>query len=603
MTDAIVHRGPDEDGQYRDRGVALGMRRLSVIDVAGSHQPVFNENGEVIAVFNGEIFNFRDIRLELQRRGHSLTTNGDSETIVHLYEEFGLDFPRRLRGMFAIALWDRPRQRLLLVRDRLGVKPLYWTQRGTRLGFASEIKSLLATGEAPAEIEPRAVVLLIALGYVPAPLTLFKNVYKQPPATLVEWRAGERQAPHIYWRPEEPPRVSAASLAEDKAHLIELLSKAVADRLVSDVPIGVMLSGGLDSSLIAALMAPHVDRLRTFSVGFDFGDGKGSELRWASRVAGRLQTEHHERVVTADEMWKTLPNAIRHLEEPVADLSFLGLYQLSALAREHVTVALCGQAADEVLGGYQKHLVGRVAGWTDVVLGRARPFLPRPRETGERRVVSRAARAVLADGDVQRLLEVSQLAPPSVVARMTGRTKAEVVDILEDALGPVAAEIVAPTPLGRMLGMDLRLALPDLMFTYFDKMSMATSLEIRVPFADHDVVNFCMNLSDARKIKGVRRGKHLLRLASEGLVDNEVIWRKKRGFFRAAGGSWLAAKRPEIREALSESPLSSCGIFDGPAIVKMLDTAATDARHGEMVLAAFLLERWRGVFMPAVGGR
>ena len=302
MTDAIVHRGPDEDGLHVEAGVALGMRRLSIIDVAGSQQPVTSETGGVQAVFNGEIYNFRELREQLHARGHRFATNGDSETIVHLYEDFGLDFVTHLRGMFAIALWDRPRRRLVLARDRMGVKPLYWADTPRGLAFASEVKSLIAGGLIEPELDPMAAELFLAHGFVPGPRSLFAGVHKLPPASLLVYEDGKVTDERCYWNAYEAPAPDPGASWEDhQQQLLDLLRESVHARMITDVPLGVMLSGGLDSSLITALMAERSSGpVETFSIAFA-EDAGSNELGDARRVAQRLGTNHHEITTSAND--------------------------------------------------------------------------------------------------------------------------------------------------------------------------------------------------------------------------------------------------------------------------------------------------------------
>ena len=358
MTDVIEHRGPDDDGHHLEAGVALGMRRLSVIDPALSPQPVSNEDDTVYTVFNGEIYNYADLRSQLMQRGHRFSTNGDTETIVHLYEEHGPQFVEHLRGMFAIAVWDSRRKRLVLARDRMGVKPLYVAEGAFGIAFASEVKSLIAGGFVEPALDPLGAELFMAHGFVPGPRTLFAGVRKLDPATYLVWERGRLVEEVRYWTPwDDPPERWGTSWASDQEQLLALLRRSVVARMVSDVPLGVMLSGGLDSSLITALMAEHSARpVKSFSIGFA-EDGAANELGDARRVAERLGTDHSELTTSAVDHPELLDEALWHIEEPVADLSGMGFLLLSRLARESVTVALSGQGADELLGGYRKHQI------------------------------------------------------------------------------------------------------------------------------------------------------------------------------------------------------------------------------------------------------
>jgi len=578
------------------------MRRLSVIDLAGSRQPSTNEDRSAHLVFNGEIFNFQELRRELAERGHRFASSGDTETIVHLYEEFGAGLVRRLRGMFAIALWDSRERKLLLARDRLGVKPLYYSVNADGLSFASEIKCLLAGGLLRPRLDLDAARLFLSLGYVPAPLTLFAGVRKLPPATVLEWQAGHTSMPKRYWTPLDPPPMASGSWEEDEEQLLELLRSAVRMRMISDVPLGVMLSGGLDSSLIAGLMAEASrEPVETFSIGF-VEEASANELEWARKTARRLGSHHHELLTSATEHDELLDDALWHLEEPIADLSFIGFLLLSRLARQHVTVALCGQAADEILGGYRKHLVSRM---TDL------PFLPMGLMGDVARALShnrgnsglgRLGRAVSAQDDVERMFAMGAILPREQRGWVMGEalSNGDPLELLRTSHAAQNAPPRTGSSLLRTLVLDLQLALPDLMFLYFDRMSMAASLEVRVPFADHELVNFCMALPDDRRIRGFR-GKELLRRISKDLVDDSIISRPKRGFFRSGASAWLSAREGEIRETLVDDRCRQRGLLNVEALIHALDGPRGRGRAGEPLLAAFMLERWHRVFVDADG--
>ena len=602
MADVIAHRGPDEEGQHIAPGIAMGFRRLSIIDLATSHQPLANERQEIWTVFNGEIFNYRQLRGELEARGHRLATAGDSETIVHLYEEHGVEFPTRLRGMFAIAVWDEPNRRLVLARDRMGVKPLYYALTPAGLAFASEIKSLLAGGLVEPRLDPLAAELYLAYGYVPGPRTLFDGVRKLAPATTLVWEDGALVGESVYWTPWDDAPRTGASWAEDQETLLSLLRESVRARMISDVPLGVMLSGGLDSSLITALMSEvSSEPVKTFSIGFT-DDANANELADARRVAQRFGTDHHELLTSAADHPTLLTEALWHLEEPITDLSFLGFLLLSRLAREHVTVALCGQAADELLGGYSKHAVARAADLARRLPGPGlRAVAAAGARIGEASRLGRGLRAVATDDDAERLLQMSR-----VVLDGPRRELLDPAFRREDADHELR-EVIRTRASGRSstilretLYLDTRLALVDLMFLYFDKMSMATSLEVRVPFADHDVVAFCLALPDDRRIMRGRR-KEILRRVSRGLLDDETIDKRKRGFFRSASSSWLAANRDGlVRDALLDGRARSRGIF-APAAVEDLIGQAGSGRAGEPLLAVLLLELWHREFIDGDG--
>jgi asparagine synthase (glutamine-hydrolysing) len=601
MTSAIEHRGPDEAGHGIHPGVALGMRRLSIIDVAGSHQPVSTEDEQVTAVFNGELFNFPELREELLGKGHKLATHGDSETIVHLYEEYGPDFVRRLRGMFAIALWDKPRRRLVLARDRMGVKPLYYASTPDGLAFASEVKALLAGGLVRAELDPLGAELFLAHGFVPGPYTLFAGVRKLEPAALMVFEDGKIVDHRPYWNPWEDgaPR-KALPWAEEQEQLMELLRESVRARMISDVPLGVMLSGGLDSSLITALMAEQSSRpVQTFSIGF--AEDEVSELGDAEMVAKRFGTDHHALVTSAAEHTGLLDEAIWHLEGPIADVSCLGFILLSRLAREHVTVALSGQGADELLGGYRKHEIASAA----AMLQRAVPAPAlRLAASAARRPVQRStfARGMLAlttDDPVERLLAMSRVLQPGEREELLHpdfrhpQAEAEIAGVVAQHLPPVAM-----SPLGETLHLDTRVALVDNMLLYFDKMSMAASLEVRVPFMDHDVVSFCSRLPDSRRVSRMRK-KELLKRASRGLVDDYIIDKPKKGFFHEGLGAWLTHHRDDlVRETLLDGPALERGMYERSAVLDLVERAKLDDKKASQRLFSLLaLERWMLMFV------
>ena len=601
MTSAIEHRGPDEAGHGIHPGVALGMRRLSIIDVAGSHQPVSTEDEQVTAVFNGELFNFPELREELLGKGHKLATHGDSETIVHLYEEYGPDFVRRLRGMFAIALWDKPRRRLVLARDRMGVKPLYYASTPDGLAFASEVKALLAGGLVRAELDPLGAELFLAHGFVPGPYTLFAGVRKLEPAALMVFEDGKIVDHRPYWNPWEDgaPR-KALPWAEEQEQLMELLRESVRARMISDVPLGVMLSGGLDSSLITALMAEQSSRpVQTFSIGF--AEDEVSELGDAEMVAKRFGTDHHALVTSAAEHTGLLDEAIWHLEGPIADVSCLGFILLSRLAREHVTVALSGQGADELLGGYRKHEIASAA----AMLQRAVPAPAlRLAASAARRPVQRStfARGMLAlttDDPVERLLAMSRVLQPGEREELLHpdfrhpQAEAEIAGVVAQHLPPVAM-----SPLGETLHLDTRVALVDNMLLYFDKMSMAASLEVRVPFMDHDVVSFCSRLPDSRRVSRMRK-KELLKRASRGLVDDYIIDKPKKGFFHEGLGAWLTHHRDDlVRETLLDGPALERGMYERSAVLDLVERAKLDDKKASQRLFSLLaLERWVLMFV------
>jgi len=595
MTDAMTHRGPSDRGTYAAPGIALGVRRLSIVDVAGGHQPVANESGSVWAVQNGELYNHRELRRELT--GHQLASDCDTEILPHLYEEDGVRFPTRLRGMFGIAIWDAHRRRLVLARDRLGIKPLYHARVGDLLVFASELKALLASGLVGVELDYRAIDAYLTLGYFPAPMTPLAGVAKLLPGNTLVVEKDVAEEP--FWR-FPAPAPQPMTMEEASWRLLDKLDEAVRLRLMSDVPLGAMLSGGLDSSLIVALMARHMSQpVKTFSVGF--AEDRHSELADAREVAAHLGADHTELELSFHDAALSMEELVWHLDEPVADLSPLGFHLLCGVAVQDVTVALSGQGADELLGGYRKH---RAAAALDQL---AR--LPGPVSTGVAALAARgpdwsrrAARALTSTDPVSMLmamsadLEESDTAPlrRGPLAGMAGGQAARAV---------IAARLNGATG-GRLpitLYLDSQLALADLMLHYFDRNSMAHSLEVRVPFIDHELVELCARIPPNLK---VRRGttKAVLRDVARGILPDRIIDKPKVGFFVNASEQWLRAQLAgELGERLASPDLRSGEFLDPDAIatlVRSFRDGGADAPRARAVLSIVMLEVWLESYVP-----
>jgi asparagine synthase (glutamine-hydrolysing) len=595
MTDAMTHRGPNDRGTYLAPGVALGVRRLSIVDVEGGHQPVCSEDGSVWAVQNGELYNHDEVRRGLLAKGHRFASRCDTEILPHLYEEIGERYPEQVRGKFGIAVWDGRRRRAVVARDRLGVKPMYYAQAGDLVVFASELKSLLASGLVDPRLDYEAIDAYMTLGFVPGPLTPLEGVRKLLPG---ERLVVDEHGPRLerYWhypRPEPDLKASADELGEG---LIERLEEAVRLRLMSDVPLGAMLSGGLDSTLIVALMARNMSEpVKTFSVGF-VEDGQDSELPDARLVAEAFGTDHHELELSYAQQQVDLESLVWAMDEPVADLSSLGFLAISELAARHVTVALSGQGADELLAGYRKHQAASlVARWQR---------LPAPlRRAGAGALGGlssrRAVRTLLADGPVDRLLAMSGRVDEALRGELyTGP--------LAGADGLAARRLVAPLvegvtddPLAATLHIDGQLALVDRMLHYFDRASMMHSLEVRVPFLDHELVEYCARIPDSLKVHRLER-KYLLRRAARGLVPERVLEKRKQGFFQGSTGGWL---RAQMDGAISDYLLGP-----SPRYAEFLDRGAVERlvrahRDGggvdvQLLVGVLMLEIWLASYLP-----
>jgi asparagine synthase (glutamine-hydrolysing) len=600
MTDAMIHRGPNDRGTHLAPGVALGVRRLSIVDVERGHQPLSDEDGRVWAVQNGELYNHAEIYRELERDGHRFRSRCDTEILPHLYERDGASFVERLRGKYGLAVWDADRRRAVIARDRLGVKPIYYATVDDLVIFASELKSLVASGLVDTALDVEGIDAYLTLGFFPAPRTPLAAVRKlMPGERLVVDPRGVRA--ERYWRypqPEADPR-SGVSVDEHGAELLDVLDESVRLRLMSDVPLGAMLSGGLDSSLIVALMARHVTgSVKTFSVGF-VEAGSENELADAREIAALYGTEHHELELSFAQQEIELSDLVWYLDEPLADLSSLGFLALSQLAAKTVTVALSGQGADELLGGYSRH---RTAGLATQALSLPRP-IRRALGAASRAAPGRYRRAasVLEAADpVTRHLRahahvdaegLRRLAAPSL-ARLEGATARNIVS---ERLGSTTGD-----PLATMLYLDGQLGLVDDMLHYFDRASMAHSLEVRVPFLDHVVVEHCARIPSRLKVRGTTT-KYLLKRAARSLVPDRIIEKPKVGFFNAAVASWFEAQSSgAISDYLLGSRPRYEGVLERAEVERLVAGHATGAGWGEshLLLSILMLEVWLSEFLP-----
>jgi asparagine synthase (glutamine-hydrolysing) len=597
MTDVMTHRGPNDRGTYIGDGVALGVRRLSIVDVEGGHQPFANEDGSIWAVQNGELYNHGDERRRLESAGHRFQTRCDTEVLPHLYEDCGSAFPERLRGMFGIALWDERSRRAVLARDRLGIKPLYYAEVGERLVFASELKSLLASGLVSPELDYEAIDAYLTLGFVPGPLTPLAAVRKLMPGhRLVIDEYGVRT--DAFWSYPEPAPTEM-SLDEAADRLRAGLEESVKLRLMSDVPLGAMLSGGIDSSVIVGLMAAQMtEPVKTFAIGFAEA-GRGNELADARLVAEHFGTDHHELELSFAEQSVDLAELVWHMDEPLADLSSLGFLALSELAAQHVTVALSGQGADELLAGYRKHRAAAIAGmWARVpyplraagaaALRRAPARFERATTTLDAR--DPALRLLSMSGNLRDGLRRQLVRGP--LAELDGSTAER---ILRERLGSVTDD-----PLTATLYLDGQLGLVDDMLHYFDRASMAYSLEVRVPFLDHHVVELCATIPPRHKVHRLNT-KHVLKHVARGLIPDRIIDKPKIGFFHGAIDDWFRAQVPgAISDYLLGSAPRYAEIIDRGEVERLIVGHAhgRDNGNGRLLLSLLMLEAWLSSYLP-----
>lgn len=607
MTGVMAHRGPDADGFHLGPGVGLGHRRLSIIDVGGGDQPIYNEDRSKVVILNGEIYNFPGLREELEAKGHRFSTRSDTEAIVHAYEEYGEGCVQRLRGMFAFALWDGPARRLLLARDRVGKKPLYYRHDADGLCFASELKALLQDPGVKRAVRLDALDDYLSFGSVPAPASIFEGILQIPPAHYLVWERNEVRLSEYWDVPVGPPVLgSEAATLEAFGHVFD---EAVRVRLMSDVPLGAFLSGGVDSSAVVESMARFsAGPVLTTCAGF--ADETLNERRHARTVASTLGTDHHEVLVEARAV-DVLPRLVWHLDEPFADPSALPMYYVSKAARQRVTVALSGDGGDEVFAGYERRyginrLEARARRWlpdwvrTGLLgpLGRVYPkadWLPRPLRA--RYVLQNLGttfeRAYFEDMSILRSDRKAALLSPEFRGALGGHDPFT-------AYARHFDRVRALDPLSQLLYVDLKTWLPNDILVKVDRMSMASSLEVRAPLLDHKVIEFAAGVPVDLKYRGWT-SKYLLKRHLEGRVPREVIHRRKQGFDIPLAG-WLRQELRPMAEDLLFSPRSVGRGYLRPDVVRRLwhghQQRTRDASRE--LWSCMVLELWHRIFLDQV---
>jgi asparagine synthase (glutamine-hydrolysing) len=602
MTSAQVHRGPDDYGYFVENNVGLGHRRLSIIDLSGGKQPIFNEDGSVVVVFNGEIYNYGDLTAGLMAKGHHFATRSDTETIVHSYEEYGDACMRDFRGMFAFAIWDRRRKHLLLVRDRLGIKPLYYYAGKDFFVFASEIKSLLHHPGVPREVDHQALDLYLALRYVPGPRTMFKNIFKLQPA---HWMTVDESGIKLgkYWD------LQYNSVPDGRRDAIEefrqLLEESVRLRLIAEVPLGVFLSGGLDSSAMLALMSRITggERVKTFSVGYEAsGPAKAeideaNEFSFARAAAAHFGADHHEFRMTADDFRNAIPTMVSHLDEPMADPTCIPLYFISKLARNYITVVLSGEGADETMAGYtlyRKTLSLEKMRSRTGPLASAFPALAYlPLSNRVRGYLRRAGKSIEDHyrGMVKGIPLETRLA-------LTGADRVQKCNNrMDEIFRAYFSKVTGASALNRMLYVDAKIWLPEDLLLKADKMTMATAVELRVPFLDHKLVEYIAGLPDDMKVRQ-HQGKWILRQVMADELPRSILDRTKKGFPIPAD-SWL---RFELRDFVRDTLLarhSACKQFFDPQAVEEIVSLQEKGKYSgyQEVWSLLVFEFWHKQFI------
>jgi len=601
MTSVIRHRGPDDDGLHHDERALLGMRRLSIIDVAGGQQPVYGACGDVCLVFNGEIYNFRELRAQLQADGHVFHSHGDAEVVLQAYLRDGEHCFTRLDGMFAIAIWDRRDHSLLLARDRFGEKPLYYAHNERRLLFGSELKSLLQAPDCPRQIDSEAVRAYFSYGYVPCPLSIFTGIRKLPPAHYLRYRDGQLRLQR-YWQASLTPKSALDEVAAEDA-LARHLQHAVSSRLVADVPFGAFLSGGLDSSVVVALMAQQLAQpVKTFTIGFK--ETAYSELDDARRVAHHLGTDHHELVVEPDAV-ALLQRLVWHFDEPFADSSAVPTFLVAQLAQQQVKMVLTGDGGDELFGGYDRYLrllalerLGPLRPLAGAALRMAGALLPNPRGGRWQRVGER-----LGLPFAERYLSGVALTRPDQARALCARAGGDGHYHLP-LLGQTDSDLGAGrSALDRAVAIDLQSYLPDDILVKLDRMAMATSLEGRAPFLEPGLAQFALRLPESLRVRN-GRGKYLLRKVAARWLPADVLSKPKQGFAIPIAEWFRGPLRSLAQDTFAASAFRERGLVDPAAADALLrEHLSGTGDRSETLWQVLCLELWaqRFVDSPSAG--
>lgn len=595
MCAAIRHRGPDDEGHYINGPVGLAMRRLSIIDLEGGRQPIHNEDQTIWVVFNGEIYNYRELREGLESAGHVFYTRSDTEVIVHLYERYGGDFMTHLRGMFAIALWDGARRRLILVRDRLGIKPLYYVETAEGLAFASELKGLLCLPWVTRQFDPEGVLHYFKFGYVGESHAIFRGVRKLEPAHVAEYDGG-RVTVRRYWD-LPPPDAPPLDLKTIREELLPRLEEAVRLRLVSDVPIGAFLSGGVDSSTIVALMAGLKADLRTFTIGFR--ESQYDESRYARAFAQKLGAEHHELIVEPSDL-SLVETLVWHQDEPFGDQSMIPTYVVSRLASRHLKVVLSGDGGDELFGGYTRYQVDLRRSIVDLVpvavrqtaYDLAEKFLP---GTFRGKNLLRNLSLARADRYIHSISYFPEAWEPGLWHPEFYR------GVLEGTPTPAYLEALSRGETGsfseRLMRLDLRTYLPGDILAKVDRMSMANSLEARVPFLDHPFVEFVQRIPSSLKL-GRDGGKRIFKELVARLLPREILERPKRGFGIPLDIWFRGTLWDDVREILLDRRTRERKILNTHAVEGLIEAARSGrSERVQQVWMLLVFEIWCRLFM------
>ncbi|MGA7521085.1 MAG: asparagine synthase (glutamine-hydrolyzing) [Acidobacteriaceae bacterium] len=606
MADTIAHRGPDDEGYYLSGPVGLGFRRLSIIDLATGHQPLSNEDGTVWIVFNGEIYNFEELRSDLLARGHVFRTRTDTEVIVHLYEEFGPGCVERLRGMFGFAIWDERQQTLMLARDRVGIKPVYYALGRDCLVFGSEMKAILADAEISAQVRPEIVDRFLTFYYVPGEDTLFKDIFKLKPGSYLMVREGQAEV-HQYWDLTFQP--TPRSEADAEKELIDLLDESVRLHMISDVPVGILLSGGVDSTAMVSFASGRSDhKLGSFTLGFG-GTTVPDERPYARMAAQRYGTDHHEMTISAEDFRDFLPQYAWYMEEPVCEAPAIALYYVTKLARDYVKVLISGEGGDEAFAGYQtyrgvlwverfKKALGPFRGPISSAASTANGFLKNPRV---------AKYAPLLARPFEDYYYSRSSGPESYFNRNLNSLYSGDFAGLSDkdyATRPMQRIMANSRDFGlvnRMLYVDTKTSLPDDLLLKADKMTMANSIELRVPFLDHKLLEFAASLPENQKVRGLTT-KYIAKRALSSRIPEPILKRPKAGF-PVPFGAWMRSElKGFVHDVLLDRTTIERGYFKAASIEALLRANAESGAYAKEVLSLLTLELWHRAFLSSNAG-
>ncbi len=604
MCGRMTHRGPDSEGLWIDEKIALGMRRLSIIDLHTGEQPVYSEDKSVVVVMNGELYNFQEVRKRLEKRGHKFETNTDTEILPHLYEEYGEDLVEHLNGMFAFALWDKNKEKLLIARDRFGEKPLYYGIFDDKLIFASEPKVLLAHPLINPEINLQALREYLSFDYVPAPLSIYKNIYKLPAAHLLTVEKGEVKT-RRYWNLSFEKNGKTDSVEKAAEDLRELLADAVEMRLVADVPLGILLSGGVDSSTIAAFAQKFSsEKIKTFSIGFE--ENSFDESKFARQVAEHLGTEHYEEKLSVEKAAELISEIGTWLDEPLSDGSLLPTFLLSRFVRRHVTVALGGDGGDEIFAGYPMYLGHKAANVYKAIPQFLRKSLIEPFINN----LPVSNKNLSFDYKAKRFIAASKY---DLVTRHHSWFGSFSIDeqnallsrnVLENTSGDIYKEAKnlleicdARSEIEQMQFLDMNFYMAEDILTKVDRASMAVSLEVRAPFLDPRVAEFAAQLPVEYKLRG-RKGKYILKKAVEPLLPKNILHRPKKGFGIPIA-EWLKNRlNPLMHDLLDAKRLRDQGIFNEKFVQKLIKEHETSAAsHHKQLWTLLVFQLWFDNFL------